>query len=249
MEANPYIVVNAQHAEMEAEYKRLHCHEIVRNSAGGCLRAVVWNENFLELRRSIIRKWNTPEPDGRVDPWADPGGWGAVARPIMIRGHDEIEALVKDKHKFLEYCENIVPASDYSSCFMIADVQRSYEERDILVKLKVPESLHATEEHAILLQEVEQYCRELSAYDRSKSKNIVTIRGSLDHAPDVTRRQNKKKYDRRLCVIEFYKKHGYRLLPWKCCAKDGSQGGRMVDAFSRNLSDPDLDTDGKLFYG
>ena len=246
MEANPYIVVNAQLAEMQAQYNKLHCHEIVLDSAGVCLRALVWNENFLELRRSIIRKWNTPEEDVHVDPWADPGGWGAASRPVMIRGHDEIDALVKDKHKFLDYCENIIPASDCNSCFMIADVQRSYEERDILVKFKVPESLHATGDHASLLEQVEDYCRALSAHD--PSKNIVTIRGSLDHDPAVTRRQNRRKYNRRQRIIEFYKEHGYRLLPWQCCATDGSQGGTMVDAFSKNLSDPALDTDGKLFY-
>jgi len=255
METNPYLVTNAPDAKM-AEYTRLHCHDIVVPSKAGPLKARVWDENCLDLRRNIIEKWTPVESVPLVQSWhekdsqeEEEGGWsrggydwGGPAHTPYIRDKDEIETLIRNKQRFIEYCERIIPISDFNDCFMIAEVQRSYEERGILVKFDLKECCQGSPEHAILLNKVEDYCLILS--DLDPSKLLVTIRGS--HDAFVTRRKNKNQNSRRQIMIQFYKDHGYRLLPWKCCVSEG-QGGKLVDAFSKHLSNPALDTDGKLF--
>jgi hypothetical protein len=296
--------INMLRDAKNAEYKRLHCHEIVLDLAAGPLKASVWNEDFLELRRNIIERYNRVEGDGqeenRQQDDVHGGGWQrggydwsqsaaegngqeedghgegwqrggydwsqSAAAPIpIISDKDEIEALIKSKERFIENCRSIIPPSPDDACFMIPDVQRSIEAREILVEFEIQECCQGTSEHAILLGKVEDYCRAASVF--APSKMLVTIKGSIAHDemdmdyddfsptqarlhthddPSVENLKSMNEYYRRREMIHFYKDHGYRILPWKLCVVDG-WGGEDVDAYSKILLNPDIDTYGELF--
>ena len=264
----------------DAEYRKLHCHEIVLDSAAGSLRASVWKEDFLDLRRSTIEHYGQSGGDGQEQDWNEDdggaGGWGRAendwsrSAPVhtpIISGTAEFEALIHNKERFIEYCHGIAPPSPDDYCFMIPDVQRCIESREILVKFDMKECCQGTSEHATLLRKVEDYCR--SVYSLSPSKMLITIQGSIaqdemdwdydDYSPTEERLHthetpsadnlnNMNEFDRHREMIQFYKDHGYRILPWQCCVSDAyGYGGRGVDAYSKHLSDPALDIDGELF--
>ena len=65
--------------------------------------------------------------------------------------------------------------------------------------------------------------------------------------PSADTLNNMNECDRRREMIQFYKDHGYRILPWECCVSDCGYGGKGVDTYSKHLSDPALDIDGELF--
>jgi len=268
----------------DVEYKKLHCHDILQFSAGGALRASVWKEDFLELRRRVIEHYlrrpviehysQPGDDDGEQEckrgaaenDWSgnDWSGSAPVPTPI-ISGPEEIEALINNKERFIEYCHCISPVSSDDYCFMIPDVQRCIESREILVKFDMKECCQGTSAHATLLRKVEDYCR--SVYSLSPSKMLITIQGSIledeidcdydDYSPTQDRLHanentsadnlnNMNESDRRREMIQFYKDHGYRILPWECCVSVTSDGS-SVGAYSKHLSDPALDIDGELF--
>jgi len=265
----------------DAEYKKLHCHEILQFSAAGALRASVWNEDCLELRRGIIEHYSQSggddeekcgyEDDEHGGGWQEGGNdWSlsaAVPTPI-ITDKEEIEALIRNKEKFIEYCRSIIDLSEDEFFSMIPDVQRCIESREILVKLNMKECCQGTAAHATLLRKVEDYCR--SMYSISPSKMLITIEGSIsqyemdedydDYSPtQETLHTNEKssadnvnnmnECDRRREMIQFYKDCGYRILPWQLCVEYGhGWGHRNVGAYSKHLSDPALDIDGERFH-
>jgi hypothetical protein len=239
------------HEANDAEYKRLHCHEIVLHSKSGDLKACVWNEDCLELRRRIIEKYNeTRDHDQEEHGYEDDEGGGewqkggydwslsGGVRTQIITEKEEIEALINDKKRFMEYCLSIMPCSPDDFCFMIPEVQRSIEAREIVVEFEMKECCQGTTQHANLLEMVEDYCRDLFVF--CPTKMLMTIKASVAE-------EEMDSYLRCREMIEFYKDRGYRLLPWEFCVSDG-WGGRNVGAFSKHLVDPALDIDRELFY-
>jgi len=209
MDANPYLVLNAQHGRRTTarrkqdkyhatrkktrregakqrmlrdakalEYKRLRCHEIVvdSDSAAGSPRASVWIQDVLEQRRKIIRHFNQKagDDDGLDD--IARGCQGVEECHTYVSDQEDIEALIQDKVKFLEYCRIITPDNVDDSNTFEEVLQRYIEAREILVELEIKDCWQGTPEHAMLLKNVEDYCREKYALDPDKM--LVAIVGS-----------------------------------------------------------------------
>ena len=252
-----------------AEYKRLHCHEIVlhSDSAGVSLTASVWIEDVLEQRRNIIRHFNkNAEDDDGSDDMAG-GCEGVEECHTYVSDPEEIEALIQDKDKFLEYCKILTPGYVDDSNTFEEVLQRYIEAREILVELEIKNCCQGTAKHATLLENIEAYCRDEYAHDPDKM--LVTIVGSkvqykmdakyedfnpvqarqYTHADETTDNlKNMNEFYRRREMHQFYQDHGYRILPWEQTTSDrNGHADGTVCVYSKHLSNPILDKDEEPF--
>jgi len=277
MRVNPYLVLTAHNGEQsekallrdakKAEYKRLHCHEIIVESGDDSLSASVWKQDVLEQRRKIIRDFNKKAGDDDGSDHIARGCEGAEECHTYVSDQADIEALVQDNAKFLEYCNIIIPDNMDDSNAFEEVLQRYIEAREILVELEIKECCQGTSQHAMLLTEIEDYCRREYALDPDKM--LVTIVGSnvqydMDfeydelspvqarlhtHADEsIDNLKNMNEYYRRREMNQFYKDAGYRVLPWVQSATDrNGYADGTVSVYSKHLSNPTLDKDVEAF--